>query len=158
MQYLNMRYVAYSNHKYGRSGSVWEGRFKSSLVQQEAYFLSIMRYIELNPVRANMVESPSQYRWSSFCHNGGERHIELIQEHSLYKALGDSKLSRIASYQTLFQQHLDLNAMNQINAAWESGTPLGNDLFKNQIEKMLGRKVGQAKRGRPAKILRDSDS
>lgn len=117
-----------------------------------------MRYIELNPVRGNIVESPSQYHWSSFCHNGEIKHIELIQEHSLYKALGDSKLNRVAAYQTLFEQHLDRHGLNQINAAWETGTPLGNDLYKEQVEKMLGRKVGQARRGRSVRKLRDGDS
>lgn len=72
MQYIGRRYVPYINHKYGRSGSIWEGRYKSSLVQEDGYFLKVMRYIELNPVRASMVESPGHYRWSSFCHNGGQ--------------------------------------------------------------------------------------
>ena len=75
MQYIGRRYVPYINHKYGRSGSLWEGRYKSSLVQEEGHFLKVMKYIELNPVRACMVELPGHYRWSSFCHNSGTKKL-----------------------------------------------------------------------------------
>jgi putative transposase len=70
MQSIGRRYVQYINRSYRRTGSLWEGRFKSSLVQAEEYLLTCMRYIELNPVRANMVNDPAQYRWSSYRHNG----------------------------------------------------------------------------------------
>ncbi len=84
MQYIGRPYVPYINHKNGKSGSVWEGRFKASLVQDDRYLLTVMRYIELNPVRAGMVELPGHYRWSSFCHNIGQRKVSFISPHRLY--------------------------------------------------------------------------
>jgi REP-associated tyrosine transposase len=151
MQYVGRRYVPYINHKYGRSGSIWEGRYKASLIQEETYFLSVMRYIELNPVRANMVESPSHYRWSSFCHNAGIKNIKLIDIHPVYKALGVDKVSRAKAYQDLFKNHLDKDSMKKISDAWLTGTPLGNDYFRQMIEGTLAKKVGQDRRGRPSK-------
>ena len=88
MQYVGRYYVPYINHSYGTSGSLWEGRYKASLVQEEGYLLTCMRYIELNPVRASMVRSPSGYRWSSYRFNGQGKPDELITPHPLYLSLG----------------------------------------------------------------------
>ncbi|MFD2231218.1 transposase [Alkalimarinus sediminis] len=151
MQYIGRRYVPYINHKYGKSGSIWEGRYKACLVQEDTYFLSVMVYIELNPVRANMVESPSHYRWSSFCHNTGVQNIKLIDSHSIYELLGVDKVSRTKAYQALFESHLDKDSMKKISDAWLTGTPLGNDYFREMIENTLVKKVGQDRRGRPSK-------
>ena len=151
MQYIGRRYVPYINHKYGKSGSIWEGRYKASLVQAEEYFLTVMRYIELNPVRAGMVAAPGHYRWSSFCHNAGIREISFIRPHPAYLALGGSKAQRFNAYQALFNGHIDAEVMTQISDAWQTGTPLGNDIFRDKVEKQLTRKVGQSRRGRPAK-------
>jgi len=89
MQYIGRYYVPYINYKYGKSGSIWEGRYKVSLVQENDYFLKVMRYIELNPVRANMVELPGHYRWSSFCHNIGTREISFLSFHQIYSELSN---------------------------------------------------------------------
>jgi putative transposase len=151
MQYIGRRYVPYMNYKYGKSGSIWEGRYKASLVQEETYFLSVMRYIELNPVRAAMVESPSHYRWSSFCHNAGIRDLKLIEYHAVYESLGVDKMSRAKAYKELFSGHLDKASMKKIADAWLTGTPLGNDYFRQMIEEALARKIGQDRRGRPNK-------
>ena len=142
MQFIGRRYVPYINNKYGTSGSIWEGRYKASLVQEEHYFLSVMRYIELNPVRANMVESPSHYRWSSFCHNAGVRTIKMISLHRIYLALAEETAERANVYQELFTVELDDEAMKKIKDAWLTGTPLGNDYFKEMIEAKLMTKVG----------------
>ena len=88
MQSIGRRYVQYINRSYHRTGSLWEGRFKSSLVQVEEYLLTCMRYIELNPVRASMVNDPAQYRWSSYRHNGLGQADERITPHPLYLELG----------------------------------------------------------------------
>ncbi|MFL0796418.1 MAG: transposase [Cellvibrionaceae bacterium] len=151
MQFIGRRYVPYINHKYGRSGSIWEGRYKASLVQAEEYFLTVMRYIELNPVRAGMVASPGHYRWSSFCHNIGVRDIGFIDFHEAYEQLGRTKEARCRAYGELFSVHIDGASMRCISEAWQSGTPLGNEYFKDKIEKQLSKKVGQARRGRPMK-------
>ena len=151
MQYIGRRYVPYMNHKYGKSGSIWEGRYKASLVQSEGYLLNVMRYIELNPVRAGMVKSPSHYRWSSFCHNTGLRAIKLISPHPVYLTLGRSDKERHAAYAALFHSHLGGGRVQQITAAWLTGTPLGSDYFREKVETTLSRKVGHVRRGRPCR-------
>jgi len=153
MQYIGRRYVPYMNQKYGKSGSIWEGRYKASLVQVEDYFLATMRYIELNPVRAGMVESPSHYRWSSFCHNSGLRAISFVRYHSVYISLAGNDKARFETYKELFRSQLDQEVMKQIADAWLTGTPLGNDYFREKVEARVLQKVGHYKRGRPAKSV-----
>ena len=151
MQYIGRRYVSYMNHKYGKSGSIWEGWYKASLVQSEGYLLNVMRYIELNPVRAGMVKSPAHYRWSSFCHNTGLRVIKLIGPHPVYLTLGRSGKERHAAYKALFHSHLGSDRVQQITDAWLTGTPLGSDYFREKVETTLSRKVGHVRRGRPCR-------
>ncbi|MBL1276176.1 MAG: transposase [Ectothiorhodospiraceae bacterium] len=151
MQYVGRRYVPYINRTYGTSGSIWEGRFKASLICDELYLLTCMRYIELNPVRANMVNVPNQYRWSSFKGNAKGAENELLTDHSLYLRLGKTKSARNNAYKALFKGHIDEGELKKIGDAWQTGTPLGDDKFKVKIERKLKLKVGQARRGRPAK-------
>lgn len=151
MQYVGRRYVPYINYHYGTSGTIWEGRYKASLVQEDGYLLACMRYIELNPVRANMVIHPREYRWSSYRANGEGREDSLITLHPLYLALGKTAALRKEAYRSLFKAHLDENDIKQIRAAWQTGTPLGNDYFKAKVEAKLKTKVGQSRRGRPSK-------
>jgi len=152
MQYVGRYYVPYVNYTYGTSGTIWEGRYKASLVEEDGYLLTCMRYIELNPVRANMVRSPAHYRWSSYRFNGQGKSNELITPHPLYEALGGDKTSRMSAYKYLFKVHLDEEVLDDIRAAWQTGTPLGNDSFRGKVEKKLKCKVGQARRGRPRKL------
>jgi putative transposase len=149
MQYVGRHYVPYINHTYGSSGSIWEGRYKASLIHDEEYLLSCMRYIELNPVRADMVRSPAHYRWSSYRHNGQGKEDALITPHALYQALGKTLPTRLAAYKALFKAHLDDGVLEDIRSAWQTGTPLGNDYFRQKVEARLKCKVGQARRGRP---------
>jgi len=149
MQYVGRHYVPYINQTYGSSGSIWEGRYKASLIHDEEYLLSCMRYIELNPVRADMVRSPAHYRWSSYRHNGQGKEDALITPHALYLALGKTLPTRLAAYKALFKAHLDDGVLEDIRSAWQTGTPLGNDFFRQKVEAKLKCKVGQARRGRP---------
>ena len=149
MQHIGRRYTPYVNHTYGTSGSIWEGRFKSSLIQDEKYLLTCMRYIELNPVRANMVTNPAQYRWCSYRCNAQAKDNNLITPHPLYQQLGRTTLERCEAYKALFKAHLDPEDLKDIRASLQTGTPLGNEYFKEKIEKKLKTKVGQARRGRP---------
>ncbi len=149
MQYVGRRYVPYINYNYGTSGTIWEGRYKASLVQEEDYLLTCMRYIELNPTRANMVAHPREYRWSSYRANGEGRENALITPHPLYRALGKTSDERKEAYRALFKAHIYEDDMKQIRAAWQTGTPLGNDYFKTSVEAHLDTKVGQSRRGRP---------
>lgn len=151
MQYVGRRYVPYVNHTYGTSGSLWEGRYKASLISDEEYLLACMRYIELNPVRAGMVNAPGQYRWSSYRHNAQGNDDRLLTGHPLYTSLGRTKTSRGEAYKALFKAHLDKEQLKDIRAAWQTGTPLGNTHFKERIERKLKTKIGQARRGRPSK-------
>jgi putative transposase len=91
MQDLGRKYVRYINHSYKRTGGLWEGRYKASLVDSEAYLLTCMRYIEMNPVRAGMVEHPGEYRWSSYSANADGESNVILTMHPLYKALGRIK-------------------------------------------------------------------
>lgn len=151
MQYVGRHYVPYINYTYGSSGSIWEGRYKASLIHDEEYLLSCMRYIELNPVRADMVRSPAHYRWSSYRHNGQGKEDALITPHALYQALGKTQPTRLAAYKALFKANLDSGVLDDIRSAWQTGTPLGNDFFRQKVEAKLKCKVGQARRGRPRK-------
>ncbi len=154
MQYIGRYYVPYINHTYGTSGTLWEGRFKASLISDEQYLLTCMRYIELNPVRANMVNSPGHYRWSSYRHNAQGKADKLVTEHSLYTEIGGTKVTRCENYKGLFKTYIDDEQLQSIRAAWQTGTPLGNRYFQEKIERKLKTKVGQARRGRPSGSLK----
>ena len=149
MQSIGRRYVQYINRSYRRTGSLWEGRFKSSLVQAEAYLLTCMRYIELNPVRANMVNDPAQYRWSSYRHNGLGQMDERLTPHSLYLALGKDETERLAEYRGLFRSELDDAAIADIRLALAQGQPLGNERFSESMSAAVGVRRVQRKPGRP---------
>lgn len=152
MQYKGRHYVPYINHIYGTSGTIWEGRYKASLINDEEYLLTCMRYIELNPVRANMVKGPANYRWSSYRDNAQGKEDTLLTVHPLFQKLGKTKESRREAYKGIFKAHIDDEELKEIRSAWQTGTPLGNDYFKEKIERKLKSKVGQARRGRPMKF------
>jgi putative transposase len=149
MQTLGRRYVRRINQRYGRTGTLWEGRFKSSVIESERYFLTCMRYIELNPVRAAMVAAPEDYRWSSYRRHALGEGDGWLADHDCYLALGRDMASRGQTYQALFAdpvQELSL-IRNRINS---SGV-LGSERFAVQIESVLGRRVRTGKPGRPRK-------
>ena len=104
---LGRRYVQYINVSYLRTGTLWDNRYKSSLIQAETYLLGCMRYIELNPVRAAMVDDPAHYRWTSYRANGLGRADALVSPHPLYLALAGTKAERLAAYRALFRAELD---------------------------------------------------
>ena len=149
MQSVGRRYVQYINFEYQRSGTLWEGRHKASLVQAEDYLFTCMRYIELNPVRASMVTHPGDYRWSSYRANGQGEDNLLVSPHALYMAMGPDGPQRQSAYRGLFEHQLDEADIHAIREAAQFCMPLGNDRFKQQIEAALGRSTGYARRGRP---------
>lgn len=151
MQWLGAKYVRLINHIYGRTGCLWESRYKGCLIDTERYMLACMRYIELNPVRAGMVAAPADYRWSSFHCNAFGAADKVTRPHPLYLALGENPLERQYAYREAFRGHMDNALLHQIRTATHTGTPLGNDRFREQIEEALGRKVGWQRRGRPRK-------
>ena len=158
MQYVGRRYVPYVNRTHNRSGTLWEGRFKSSLVQSDAYLLACYRYIELNPVRAGLVAAPQDYPWSSHRSNALGRDDPLLTPHDNYLSLGRSADARRAAYRRLFETGLEPVVTKQVRECLQTGTPFGDEGFRDQIESTLGRPVGYAKRGRPRKAKADTGS
>ena len=114
MQMLGRYYVQYYNYCYQRTGTLWEGRYKATLIDSEAYLLTCMRYIELNPVRAGMVIDPSDYPWSSYHYNTLEQLIDFVGSHSENQRLGESREARLAAYRDLFRQHISENSITEI--------------------------------------------
>ena len=153
MQSIGRMYVRYFNYTYQRSGTLWEGRFKSSLVQSERYLLELYRYIELNPVRAKMVDDPSEYSWSSYACNALGVETELQTPHELYLALGKIEHERLENYQHLFKAHIGAELLKEIRDSINKGLALGNKRFVLQIEALTGRRVTPRKAGRPKKVL-----
>ena len=151
-QHIGRKYVPFFNHKYGCSGTLWEGRFKASSIDSERYLLTCYRYIELNPVRAYMVEKPDEYRWSSYSANAYGENNPILTPHTLYLALSKNSKERVRYYRESFREVLNGKLINEIRASVQTGTPLGNERFKSEVEKLLGVKVGQARRGRPDKM------
>jgi putative transposase len=151
MQGLGRRYVAYINHVYQRTGTLWEGRYKASLVAEDNYLLACMRYIELNPVRAGMVEHPGDYRWSSYRYNAYGKSCGLtITEHDRHLALAGAVDERQHCYRELFHNALDRDLIRNIRQSLNSCLVLGNERFKDEIEIQLKRKVRPGQAGRPS--------
>ena len=150
MKVVGSRYARYINLHYKRTGTVWEGRHYSSLIQSEKYLLICHRYIELNPVRAGMVVRPEEYRWSSYGANAwGDE--SLLMPHEEYLMLGFDIESRCRAYRKLFQHQLGEDDLHRVRKAAHYSQPVGDDRFRQQIEEQYGIKLGQAKRGRPKK-------
>ena len=147
MQSLGRYYVRYINVKYQRSGTLWEGRFKSTLVQSDVYFLIVMRYIELNPVRAKMVKLIAEYPWSSFQSNGIGKEIALITTHPIYLALAKQKKARLEAYIQLFDQQLSEHTIQEIRDATNKSWVLGDANFQKEIEVQIGRRCSPFLRG-----------
>ncbi len=148
---IGSRYAYYFNKTYKRSGTVWEGRHKSSLIHSERYFLICSRYIELNPVVASMVSVPEQYKWSSYAVNawGGE---SCLTPHPEYLKLGVTDESRYTAYRELFEYQLAERDVHLIDRANDYCHPVGDDRFCQQIEEKYGIRLGQCARGRPRKV------
>jgi putative transposase len=147
MQMLGRYYVQYFNYCYRRTGTLFEGRYKATLIDTETYLLTCMRYIELNPVRAGMVSHPSAYPWSSYGANAMGLSGELVAPNIEYRRLGKSDQARQAAYRQLFKQHLSESCVTQIRDATNKGWVLGIDRFKQRIQKQLGRRIEPTPRG-----------
>jgi len=149
MKLLGQRYVQYVNRTYERSGTLWEGRYKSCLANEAAYVLGCYRYIELNPVRAGMVSHPADYRWSSYRSNAQGEALTMLTPHELYLGLGLSPASTYAAYRELFRHHLDPGLIDEIRQATNGNFVIGSQRFQKQVEDALGRRARRGKPGRP---------
>lgn len=153
MQRLGALYTAGINSLYRRTGSLWEGRFKSSLVDSDRYVLACYRYIELNPVRAGMVGHPAEYRWSSHRHHAVALSNYPIRPHSEWLALGSNPGERRRRYVELVAEGLRDDQLDTFRRCARKGLPAGSACFKGEIEKALARRIGDGRRGRPRKGL-----
>ena len=154
MQHLGRRFVQYINHVYRRSGTLWEGRFKASLVDTETYFLRCSRYIECNPVRARMVVDPADYRWSSYRAHALGTPDKLVAMHEQYERLGKTDGERQLAYRDLFRSELDSTELSEIRDTVNRGWPLGGERFKDEIERALACAARPPKRGPRAQLCR----
>lgn len=151
MKALGQRYVQYFNKTYRRSGTLWEGRYRSCPTQAESYLLACQRYIELNPVRAGMVDHPGSYRWSSYRANAQGEADPLLSPHAAYRALGNDATSQQAAYRELFRYELEPGLVDQIRQATNGNYALGSQLFGEQIAAALKQRALPGKAGRPRK-------
>lgn len=159
MQMLGRYYVQYFNYTYQRTGTLWEGRYKATLIDSEYYLLTCYRYIELNPVRApDMVEEPAEYPWSSYRYNALGMENKLITPHSEYLKLASSAEKRQQAYRDLFNHHLPPKTLAEIREATNKAWVLGSSHFKDKIELQLNRQISPKARGgdRKSKAYRDS--
>lgn len=147
LQSVGRRYVQYFNFTYKRTGTLWEGRYKATPIDTERYLLICYRYIELNPVRANMVSHPGEYPWSSYGANALGRHDRLITPHPEYERLGSPGNERQTAYRALFEAHIDTKTLAEIRHATQKGWALGSDRFKDEIECLLQRRTRPLPRG-----------
>jgi len=148
MQSVGRRYVGYFNRQYGRTGTLWEGRYHATLVDSERYLLACHRYIEFNPVRAAMVADPGDYAWSSYCANALGAFDPLVTPHPSYRALGSDHRSRQAAYRRAFAREVGEPALAEIRRATSSGWALGGDRFCDEIARLTGRRTRPLPKGR----------
>lgn len=148
MQSLGRRYVARFNRRHGRSGGLWEGRFRAAPLEP-AWLLSCMRYIELNPVRAGLVERPESYAWSSAAHHLGAVRDPLVHDHAGFWAMGNTPFERDANYRRYMEEGCSPEEMQALLAAALRGWPLGSAAFRAQLAKQTDRPLAPRPRGRP---------
>lgn len=149
MQDLGRISVRYVNRTCRRTGTLWEGRYKGCLVDSEAYLLTCMRYIELKPVRANMVMHPGEYHWSSYAQNANGAANKLIQPHPIYNELGRCAEERQYAYRELFRAHMETEKIHEIRSSTNQELVLGREDFKDKIEQMVNRQTRPGLSGRP---------
>ncbi len=149
MQAIGRRYVRYFNDTRQRSGTLWEGRYKSTLIQTERYLLTCMVYIDLNPVRSGMVAQPQDYPWSSHGYYTGRRTDHLITPHALVWELGNTPFAREAAYAQLVQSGIDAVQQSALTNSTLHGWALGETDFIASLQKRTERRIVQGKAGRP---------
>ena len=146
MQQLGRGYVRYFNDTYCRTGTLWEGRFFSSLVESDEYLLASQRYIELNPVRANIVQDPAEYTWSSYAANGLGRTNPVLRPHKIWTQLGANQSERLANYRRLFEERVDEHVFRR---AARKGLPVGSNSWIVGLEAKYNVRFSSGRRGRP---------
>jgi len=150
MQGLGRRYVAYFNRRHERTGTLWEGRYKSCLVDCDRYLLACYRYIELNPVRAGLTQHPRDYGWSSHRANSGTMKSPLLTPHPTYVALGATDEERFAAYRALFDMPVPVDLLEEIRRYTQQQRALGSRAFQRLVATKLSRCATTREAHRPA--------
>jgi len=153
MQSVGRTYVRYFNKRHNRSGTLWEGRYKSSLIDSEAYLLTCMAYIDLNPVRAGLAESAEDFSWSSYKHLAGQSIDKLVTPHALYWGLGNTPFAREAAYAEFVAGGLSVATQKALTESALKGRVVGRPDFLTSLEKNTQRQILPQKAGRPFKKL-----
>ena len=149
MQSIGRRYVGYFNQRFGRTGTLWEGRYKSTVVQAESYLLACMAYIDLNPVRAGMISHPGEYPWSSYLHHVGQRQDRLVVPHALYWELGNTPFSREAAYRELVEAGITSQQQRVLTDSAMHGWALGDPEYVTGLQELTPRRISRGRPGRP---------
>ena len=155
MQAVGRRYVRYFNDKEGRSGTLWEGRYRSTLIDTDRYLLACMAYMDLNPVRAGLATRPDDYFWSSHRHYVGQFEDRLVSPHPLIWSLGNTPFSREAAYAELVRVGVAKSQQDELTRSVLSGWPLGDAQFAAELQKHTDRRVDKARAGRPYVKIKD---
>jgi len=151
MKRLAGKQTRYVNRLEKRTGSLWEGRYKSSPIETDAYLLACCRYVELNPVRARMVEKPEEYCWSSYQEKIGLKEQDKMDTDACYLSLGETQEQRMARYKRWVESEVSEQEIKSIREAIQRGHPTGSPLFTEAIEKKLDIRLSLNKPGRPRK-------
>ncbi|MFT3812414.1 MAG: transposase [Acidovorax sp.] len=154
MQAVGRSYVRYFNRRHARTGTLWEGRYRSTVVQPERHLLACMAYIDLNPVRAGVAAQAADYRWSSHAHCLGQRTDKLVTPHALYWALGNTPFAREAAYAARVAAGLGAKEQADITQSVLTGWALGEPEFIAALQECTSRRVTKARAGRPP-VVRD---
>jgi putative transposase len=158
MQSVGRRYVRYFNQTQGRTGTLWEGRYRSTLVQAERYLLACMVYIDLNPVRAGLADSPQDYAWSSYSHYVGRRFDRLVTPHPIYWELGNTPFDREAAYASLVAGGMDPAQEEIMTRSVMRGWALGEPDYIADLQRRTARRITKARAGRPSKQASTGES
>lgn len=156
MQAVGRRYVRYFNDAQQRSGTLWEGRYKSTLIQTDRYLLACMAYIDLNPVRAGLVTRAQDYPWSSHGHYIGQRIDKLITPHALFWELGNTPFAREAAYAELVQSGISPMQQAALTDSALRGWALGEPDFVEELQKRTLRRVAKSTAGRPVSVHKNT--
>jgi putative transposase len=147
LQSLGRRYVQHFNYKYQRTGTLWEGRYKSALIDTDQYLLTCYRYVEMNPVRAGMVSTPGDYPWTSYYFNALGKSDSLVSPHPLYRVLGGTADERCLAYRTLFRNHIGVAVLDEIRDMTNTEWVIGNNRFAGRVAELLGQQTRPRTRG-----------
>ena len=156
MQSVGRSYVRYFNTRHARTGTLWEGRYRCSLIETEKYLLACMAYIDLNPVRAGMVSEPADFAWSSHRHLIGRTSDKLVTPHALFWSLGNTPFAREAAYAQMVRAGIALQDQGDLTRSALTGWPLGSAGFISALAQNTQRRLLPAKAGRPFGVRRSS--